>query len=233
MKYLWTILLAICISGTVFGQNNNVLKSSNPLKVGAYTGIRFSTFSNDAKLEEHGFTFSGTPDFGASVYFPLHKKNPVGLTADILLANFQDTYTAGNAKTEYTRTFSYLMIVPGINFENVTFGIGIGIPMGYHRHNNVTDTEEEESWSFYEGGATNPTTVQGDGKSGMNLIIEPRLGYSFPVMVHSGSQLNVNAHIGLMMSNVFKDEYYPTSNLQSFNGTMMSVALGVQYMFAL
>jgi len=233
MKYLWTILLSICITGTAFSQEEAEKKPSNPVKVGAYTGIRFSSFSNDSKLEEHGFTFSGTPDFGASVYFPLHKKNSVGLTADFHLANFQNTYTAGSAKTEYTRTFNYLMIVPGVNFENVTFGIGIGLPMGYHRHNNATDVAEEEKWTFLQSGSPTPVTVTGDGKAGMNMIIEPRLGYSYPVMNNAGSQLHLNAQIGLMLSNVFKEEYYPTANLQNLNGTMMSISLGVQYMFAL
>ena len=50
---------------------------------------------------------------------------------------------------------------------------------------------------------------------------------------HAGSQLNLNAQVGLMLSNVFKEEYYPTANLQNLNGTMMSISLGVQYMFAL
>jgi hypothetical protein len=157
----------------------------------------------------------------------------VGITADISLANFQNTYTSGSNKIEFTRTFNYLMIVPGINFENVTFGLGIGLPMGYHRHNNVTDAAEEEAWTFLQSGLPTPTTVTGDGKAGMNMIIEPRLGYSYPVMSNSGSQLNLNAQVGLMLSNVFKEEYYPTANLQNLNGTMMSISLGVQYMFAL
>jgi hypothetical protein len=162
----------------------------------------------------------------------MHKKNAVGITADISLANYQNTYTSIN-KIEFTRTFNYLMIVPGINFENVTFGIGIGLPMGYHRHNNVTDAAEEETWSFLQSGSPTPTIVTGDGKAGMNMILEPRLGYSYPVMSNSGSQLNLNAQVGLMLSNVFKEEYYPTANLQNLNGTMMSISLGVQYMFAL
>jgi hypothetical protein len=216
-----------------YGQDGEVKKNPNSLKIGLQTQVRMSSFSNDSKTEEHGFTFSGTPDIGVSVYIPASKKNHVGVTADISLANYQNTYTSGSNKIEFTRTFNYLMITPGINFENVTFGIGIGLPMGYHRHNNVTDAAEEESWSFLQSGSPTPITVTGDGKSGMNMIIEPKLGYSYPVLNNSGTQLNVNAQVGLMLSNVFKDEYYPTSNLQSLNGTMMSVSLGVQYMFAL
>lgn len=235
MKTLWILLLTMCSAHIAFGQENASLKSSNPIKIGGHTQIRMSQFSNDSKAEEHGFTFSGTPDIGVSVYYPLHKKNAVGLTADITLANYQNTYTAtaGTVKTDFTRTFNYLMIVPGINFENVTFGIGIGLPMGYHRHNNTTDAAQEESWTFLQGGSANPVTVTGDGKNGMNMILEPRLGYSYPIQITDGSQLNVNGNVGLMLSNVFKDEYYPTSNLQSLNGTMLSVSLGIQYMFAL
>ncbi len=233
MKSLLNYLLALCFVSVAYGQDGEVKKNPNSLKVGLQTQVRMSSFSNDSKTEEHGFTFSGTPDIGVSVYIPASKKNQVGVTADISLANYQNTYTSGSNKIEFTRTFNYLMITPGINFENVTFGIGIGLPMGYHRHNNVTDAAEEESWSFLQSGSPTPITVTGDGKSGMNMIIEPKLGYSYPVLNNSGTQLNVNAQVGLMLSNVFKDEYYPTSNLQSLNGTMMSVSLGVQYMFAL
>ena len=216
-----------------FGQDTEVKKNPNPFKIGLQSQVRLSSFSNDAKSEVHGFTFSGTPDIGLSVYLPVSKKNAVGITADISLANYQNTYTSGSDNIGFTRTFNYLMIVPGIKFEHVTFGIGIGLPMGYHRHNNVTDLAEEEKWSFLQSGSSISTTVTGDGKAGMNMIIEPRLGYSYPVMSNSDSQLNLNAQVGLMLSNVFKEEYYPTANLQSYNGTMMSISLGVQYMFAL
>jgi hypothetical protein len=233
MKTLWILLFSMCSVHIALGQENTSSKGSNPFKIGLHTQVRMSQFSNDAKSEEHGFTFSGVPDFGLSVYLPMHKKNAVGISADISLANYQNTYTSGTNKIEFTRTFNYLMIVPGINFENVTFGIGIGLPMGYHRHNNVTDLAEEEKWTFLQSGSPTPITVTGDGKAGMNMILEPRLGYSYPVMSNSGSQLNLNAQVGLMLSNVFKEEYYPTANLQNLNGTMMSISLGVQYMFAL
>ena len=233
MKNLWNFLLGLCFVGVAFGQDTEVKKNPNPFKIGLQSQVRLSSFSNDAKSEVHGFTFSGTPDIGVSVYLPVSKKNAVGITADISLANYQNTYTSGSNNIGFTRTFNYLMIVPGIKFEHVTFGIGIGLPMGYHRHNNVTDLAEEEQWSFLQSGSPTPTTVTGDGKAGMNMIIEPRLGYSYPVMSNSDSQLNLNAQVGLMLSNVFKEEYYPTANLQSYNGTMMSISLGVQYMFAL
>ena len=232
MKSLLNLIFALCLVNVAFAQDNEVKKNLNPFKIGVQSQVRMSQFSNDEKREEHGFTFSGVPDFGLSVYLPMHKKNAVGITADISLANYQNTYTSIN-KIEFTRTFNYLMIVPGINFENVTFGIGIGLPMGYNRHNNVTDAAEEETWSFLQSGSPTPTIVTGDGKAGMNMILEPRLGYSYPVMSNSGSQLNLNAQVGLMLSNVFKEEYYPTANLQNLNGTMMSISLGVQYMFAL
>ena len=232
MKSLLNLIFALCLVNVAFAQDNEVKKNLNPFKIGVQSQVRMSQFSNDEKREEHGFTFSGVPDFGLSVYLPMHKKNAVGITADISLANYQNTYTSIN-KIEFTRTFNYLMIVPGINFENVTFGIGIGLPMGYHRHNNVTDAAEEETWSFLQSGSPTPTIVTGDGKAGMNMILEPRLGYSYPVMSNSDSQLNLNAQVGLMLSNVFKEEYYPTANLQNLNGTMMSISLGVQYMFAL
>lgn len=235
MKSLSILLLSLFIVNTAISQVSDAGKSSNPLKIGAHLSSRFSSFSNDSKFEEHGFTFSGTPDIGISVYYPLHKKNAVGMTMDVSLSNYQNTYTytSGIASAEYTRTFNYLMIVPGINFENVTFGIGIGLPMGYHRHNNTKDEAQEETWTFLQGGSANPVTVIGDGKKGMNMVLEPRLGYSLPIQITDGSQLNVNANVGLMLSNVFKDEYYPTSNLQSLNGSMLSVSLGIQYMFAL
>lgn len=235
MKSLSILLLSLIILNTAIGQVSDAGKSSNPLKIGAHLSSRFSSFSNDSKSEEHGFTFSGTPDIGISVYYPLHKKNAVGLTADITLANYQNTYTAttDTVKTDFTRTFNYLMIVPGINFENVTFGIGIGLPLGYHRHNNTSDIAQEETWTYLQGGSATKVTVTGDGKAGMNMVLEPRLGYSQPFHIADGSQLNVNANVGLMLSNVFKDEYYPTSNLQSLNGSMLSVSLGIQYMFAL
>ena len=235
MKSLSILFLSLIIVNSAIGQVSDAAKSSNPYKIGVHLSSRFSSFSNDSKSEEHGFTFSGTPDIGVSVYIPAHKKNLVGFTADFTLANYQNTYTvtAGNDKTDFTRTFNYLMIVPGINFENVTFGIGVGLPMGYHRHNNTKDEAQEESWTFLQGGTANPITVTGDGKGGMNMIIEPRLGYSQPFRIADGSQLNVNANVGLMLSNVFKEDYYPTSNLQSLNGSMLSVSLGIQYMFAL
>ena len=233
MKSLLNLIFALCLVNVAFAQDNEVKKNLNPFKIGVQSQVRMSSFSNDTKSEEHGFTFSGTPDIGVSVYIPASKKNAVGITADISLANFQNTYTSGSNKIEFTRTFNYLMIVPGINFENVTFGLGIGLPMGYHRHNNATDAAEEETWSFLQSGSPTPTIVTGDGKAGMNMILEPRLGYSYPVMSNSGSQLNLNAQVGLMLSNVFKEEYYPTANLQNLNGTMMSISLGVQYMFAL
>ena len=233
MKNLWNFLLGLCFVSVAFGQDTEVKKNPNPFKIGLQSQVRLSSFSNDAKFEVHGFTFSGTPDIGVSVYLPVSKKNAVGITADISLANYQNTYTSGSDNIGFTRTFNYLMIVPGIKFEHVTFGIGIGLPMGYHRHNNVTDLAEEEKWSFLQSGSSISTTVTGDGKAGMNMIIEPRLGYSYPVMSNSDSQLNLNAQVGLMLSNVFKEEYYPTANLQSYNGTMMSISLGVQYMFAL
>lgn len=233
MKSLLNLIFALCLVNVAFAQDNEVKKNLNPFKIGVQSQVRMSSFSNDTKSEEHGFTFSGTPDIGVSVYIPASKKNAVGITADISLANFQNTYTSGSNKIEFTRTFNYLMIVPGINVENVTFGLGIGLPMGYHRHNNVTDAAEEEAWTFLQSGLPTPTTVTGDGKAGMNMILEPRLGYSYPVMSNSDSQLNLNAQVGLMLSNVFKEEYYPTANLQNLNGTMMSISLGVQYMFAL
>jgi hypothetical protein len=233
MKSLLNLIFALCLVNVAFAQDNEVKKNLNPFKIGVQSQVRMSSFSNDTKSEEHGFTFSGTPDIGVSVYIPASKKNAVGITADISLANFQNTYTSGSNKIEFTRTFNYLMIVPGINVENVTFGLGIGLPMGYHRHNNATDAAEEETWTFLQSGLPTPTTVTGDGKAGMNMIIEPRLGYSYPVMSNSDSQLNLNAQVGLMLSNVFKEEYYPTANLQNLNGTMMSISLGVQYMFAL
>jgi hypothetical protein len=233
MKSLLNLIFALCLVNVAFAQDNEVKKNLNPFKIGVQSQVRMSSFSNDTKSEEHGFTFSGTPDIGVSVYIPASKKNAVGITADISLANFQNTYTSGSNKIEFTRTFNYLMIVPGINFENVTFGLGIGLPMGYHRHNNATDAAEEETWSFLQSGSPTPVTVTGDGKAGMNMILEPRLGYSYPVMSNSDSQLNLNAQVGLMLSNVFKEEYYPTANLQNLNGTMMSISLGVQYMFAL
>ena len=233
MKSLLNLIFALCLVNVAFAQDNEVKKNLNPFKIGVQSQVRMSSFSNDTKSEEHGFTFSGTPDIGVSVYIPASKKNAVGITADISLANFQNTYTSGSNKIEFTRTFNYLMIVPGINVENVTFGLGIGLPMGYHRHNNVTDAAEEETWSFLQSGSPTPTIVTGDGKAGMNMILEPRLGYSYPVMNNSDSQLNLNAQVGLMLSNVFKEEYYPTANLQNLNGTMMSISLGVQYMFAL
>jgi len=233
MKSVWQLLCAFCCFHMAFGQDTEVKKNLNPFKIGAHTQVRMSSFSNEAKSEEHGFSFSGTPDMGVSVYIPASKKNAVGITADITLANFQNTYTSGSNKVEYTRTFNYLMLVPGINFENVTFGIAIGLPMGYHRHNNATDVAEEEMWTFLQSGSPTPVTKTGDGKAGMNMVIEPRLGYSYPVMNNAGSQLNLNAQVGLILSNVFKEEYYPTANLQNLNGTMMSISLGVQYMFAL
>jgi hypothetical protein len=198
MKSLLNLIFALCLVNVAFAQDNEVKKNLNPFKIGVQSQVRMSSFSNDTKSEEHGFTFSGTPDIGVSVYIPASKKNAVGITADISLANFQNTYTSGSNKIEFTRTFNYLMIVPGINVENVTFGLGIGLPMGYHRHNNVTDAAEEEKWSFLQSGSPTPTTVTGDGKAGMNMIIEPRLGYSYPVMNNSGSQLNLNAQVGLI-----------------------------------
>ena len=228
MRFLFAILTACCLFDFAIAQEPPAKKH---FKIGVHAWSRMSSFSNDSRNEEHGMTISGVPDLGLSVYHPISKKGNVGLTADISLANYKNTYTSG--VNEYSRTFNYLMITPGVNFENATLGVAIGLPMGYHRHNNTKDIEEEETWSYFQGSSQTPTVTVGDGKNGMNMIIEPRLGYSYPVMNSGGSQLNVNGHIGLMLSNVFKDEYYPTSNLQSLNGTMLSISLGVQYMIGL
>jgi len=240
MKYVLTICTVLCLISNAFAQDSQV---KNSFKVGVHAWSRMSLFSNDVTTEEHGMTFSGIPDFGISAFIPISKRYEVGATADISMANYRNTYTSN--KVEFTRTFNYLMITPGINFEHLTLSIAIGIPMGYHRHNNAKNVEEEEVWKSVKDSiivdATGkeigriPVTVNtpANGKEGMNLIIEPRLGYSFPVLKTEGSQLLLNTHLGLMMSNVFKDTYYTVSNYQTQNGTMFSFALGVQYLFSL
>ena len=228
MRILLPFMIAVCLFNIAFAQEKQTHK---PILIGVHAWSRMSSFSNDSRTEEHSMTFSGIPDLGLSVNYPISKKGHVGLITDISLANYKNTYTSG--ANDYTRTFNYLMITPGIEVENITLGVAIGLPMGYHRHNNTQDIEEEETWSYFQGSNQAPTTKVGDGKNGMNMILEPRIGYLYPVMKSSGSQLNLHGHIGLMLSKVFKDEYYPTSNLQSLNGTMFSVSFGVQYMIGL
>ncbi|MFM7340530.1 MAG: hypothetical protein ACKO2H_10505 [Bacteroidota bacterium] len=130
--------MAICLFGSVFAQDK---PTGKPIFIGVHAWSRMASFSNDSRNEEHGMTFSGVPDLGLSVYHPISKKGNVGLTADISLANYKNTYTSG--VNEYSRTFNYLMITPGVNFENATLGVAIGLPMGYHRHNSTKDIEEE------------------------------------------------------------------------------------------
>ncbi|MFM8279980.1 MAG: hypothetical protein ACKN9Y_00080 [Bacteroidota bacterium] len=228
MKMLMHVFMAICLFGSVFAQDK---PTGKPIFIGVHAWSRMASFSNDSRNEEHGMTFSGIPDLGLSFIHPISKKSNVGFTTDISLANYKNTYTSG--ANEYSRTFNYLMITPGIEVENVTLGVGIGLPMGYHRHNNTSDAEEEETWSYFQGSNQTPTVTVGDGKNGMNMVLEPRIGYSHVIMQNGGSKLHVHGHIGLMLSNVFKDEYYPTSNLQSLNGTMMSFTVGVQYLIGL
>jgi len=205
-----------------------------PFSIGLSAMPRISIYNATSPVDEtHGMAFSGVPDIGLSIYVPASRRERVGITADIAYATYKNSYTKTN--TDYARTFNYLTITPGLSYSFFTVGIAVGVPIGYERKNVTSGAVEEEGWPVIDPGSNPPKTIikYGNGKDNMSLLIEPRVGISYPVMNNNGSRLNVNANIGLMMNNLYKDEYYPTTNLQQFNASMMSFAVGVQYLFGL
>jgi len=206
-----------------------------PFSVGLSIMPRMCTYQATAspKDETHGMAFSGIPDIGLSIYIPASKRVRVGVTADIAYATYKNNYTKGSI--DISRTFNYLTLTPGLSYSLFTFGIALGLPIGYERKITNSGIVEEEHWPVIEPGSNPPTIIEryGNGKLGMAMVIEPRVGISYPIMMHNDSRLNVNANIGMMMNNLFKDEYYPTTNLQQYNASMISFAVGVQYLFGL
>ena len=205
-----------------------------PFSIGLSAMPRISMYNATSPADEtHGMAFSGVPDIGLSIYIPASRRERVGITMDIAYATYKNSYT--KSSVDFARTFNYLTITPGLSYSFFTVGIAVGLPIGYQRKNITSGAVEEEGWSVIKSGSNPPEkiTKYGNGKDNMSLLIEPRVGICYPVMSNNGSRLNVNANIGLMMNNLYKDEYYPTTNLQQFNASMMSFALGVQYMFGL
>ena len=226
MRSLFLALVVVVISTPLFASE------ANPFAVGAHTQVRMTSYSCDQSAETHGMSFSGMPDIGINAYIPVHKKNPVGITLDLALANYKNNYTASSV--DYSRSLSYLTITPGIAFDYATFGIAIGLPMGYKRMNETSGAEENDKWSYLGSGGNTFEKTGDNAKDMMNMSIEARLGAAYPIMKQAdGSRLNLTGHVGYMVTKLFKEGYYPTTNTERSNGSMWSIALGMQYYFVL
>jgi hypothetical protein len=210
-----------------------------PFSVGAGLFGRFSLNTGKVPVaESHSMAFAGMPDLGASVYIPISRKERVGVVADIAYATYAQSYsrTLGTKTTDYTRTVNYLTITPGISFEPFYMAVAIGLPMGTERKNKTEGTVEEESFTVIKPGSNPPMPEQitPSAKDNLNMLIEPRVGIIWPLFHNQGSgRLNLTAHVGYMVTTLFKESYYPQASLTQYNPSFFSFGLGVQYMLEL
>ena len=137
-----------------------------------------------------------------------------GLGLDMqVVYDVRGLYLYDSLRNSTNSKLNYLSLRPELNFGSFLLGLGIGIPLGS---------------SSEIGSALTTQETTGDG-SGMNLMLEVRVGLSIPVMESDFGLLKINLGGSYCFTRISNSVVWsdPTIN----NGPLASIGIGVVYLF--
>jgi hypothetical protein len=166
---------------------------------------------------KNGIAFTGIPDFGAQMYYPLSVESDLGIFCDLGLSNYAYYIEGVNVGRDYTLTYRYLTLSPRFYFNVFTFGFAVGMPL-------AADFGEEIDTDILE------------------VLAEIRLAAFIPLMSDESGSLNLNIEVGYMFTGFYSDfakndpllQYIPEVPPQvpssKYNPRAVSLSIGISYL---
>lgn len=173
---------------------------------------------------KNGLAFNGIPDFGATCFYPLGEETDLGMTFDLGLSTYAFVIkgvVGDEVFSEYTNKFSYLAFAPNLHFDGFMAGFNFGYPL-FANFGDKIDANK------------------------LNMMVEFRLAYLYPVMMDDDGTLNVFAQAGYMFTGIY-DNYEEDDPLleaippipegdepsNKYNPRAISLSIGLTYLFNL
>jgi hypothetical protein len=166
---------------------------------------------------KNGIAFTGIPDFGAQLYYPLSVENDLGLFCDLGLSNYAYFIEGVNVGKEYILTYRYITLSPRFYFNIFTLGFAFGVPI-------AADFGEDIETDILE------------------TLAEIRLAAFIPLMSDESGSLNLNIEAGYMFTGFYKDfalddpllptipEVPPQVPSNKYNPRAVSLSIGISYL---
>ncbi|HZK75488.1 MAG TPA: hypothetical protein VFD13_01155 [Candidatus Kapabacteria bacterium] len=219
---LATLLIAVSISSTARGQDSAAATAWKSVKLGPMfmPGISSNAGSvaNGTKTTAVNFSWS----LGAMADFPFSPNLglQLGVGYDSRGVEFHDQKSAD---TSIAYTLSYFSLRPEFRIGDFLVGLGIGIPVG------ASTTASSD--------ASKMNQQQSLGASGLNTLIEGRIGAAIPVMESdNGNELKFLIDASYAFSQISSNPLKPndnTPNKTDNNGPLATLQLGFAYLFNL
>lgn len=171
-----------------------------PLRAGLYAGWRVSTMVQpmDNGVEAL-ITPARLPDVGARLRIAVGAAAPWGFGADVSWSTMSAAVTAGNV--DVVTSMSYVLAAPMVWYDIFTVGVAVGMPVDYRQT------------------GTSPTVATGyvadRAADILAPLIEARFGVIMPVIETDMGDVDVAAHIGVMVGDAYRTDDVRTLRLLS------------------
>jgi len=98
------------------------------LSLGPYLSLKAGVNGgNTMDGRKNGVAFTGIPDFGLQLFYPLSFENDLGMICDLGLSSYAYFIDGVNVNKEYILTYRYLTLSPSFYFSIFSFGFAFGI----------------------------------------------------------------------------------------------------------
>ncbi|HET6401061.1 MAG TPA: hypothetical protein VFH95_06635 [Candidatus Kapabacteria bacterium] len=216
-------IIAVCgINRVASGQDSAAANAWKSALAGPFfEGGGAVSAGNVASGAKTNFLFAWAT--GARGVFPLAPN--IALSAALGYdARSIEYYKQDDQNFKFDYTFDYFAIRPGIQLGDFSLGLGLGIPLGY----SVT----------VQQGAGQSSKTSSIGASGMNFLLELRLGAAVPLIQNENGQLQFLVEASYAFNHLVANgplSYYGpgTQSSASNNGPLATLQLGFAYLFNL
>lgn len=211
-KVIFILLATLQITSIMFAQQQR------DLSIGPYLSLKAGVNAgNTMDGRKNGIAFTGIPDFGAQLYYPLSYDSDLGIFCDLGLSNYAYFIEGVNVGKDYTLTYRYITLSPRFYFNIFTLGFAFGVPI-------AADFGEDIDTDILE------------------TLAEIRLAAFIPLMSDESGSLNLNIEAGYMFTGFYQDfakndpllpsipEVPPQVPSSKYNPRAVSLSIGISYL---
>ncbi len=211
-KVIFLLIISYCLTSYLQAE------PKRDFSVGPYLSLKAGVNAgNTMDGRKNGIAFTGIPDFGAQMYYPLSVESDLGFFCDLGLSNYAYFIEGVNVGKDYTLTYRYISISPRFYFNIFTFGFAFGVPV-------AADFGEEINTDH------------------LGVLAELRLAAFIPLMSDESGSLNLNIEAGYMFAGIYSDfanndpllEYIPAVPPKvpssKYNPRAVSLSIGISYL---